>query len=47
MKQDKRWQNTQDLTNTKHLGYINETYLGKILYTTTPLSPSILDKKGS
>ena len=27
MSQDKRWQNTQDLTNTKHLGYINETYL--------------------
>lgn len=29
MSQDKRWQNTQDLTNTKHLGNINETYSGK------------------
>ena len=40
MSQDKRWQNTQDLTNTKHLGYINETYLGKHTlhhYTITPL----------
>jgi len=26
MSQDKRWQNTQDLTNTKHLGNINEAY---------------------
>lgn len=40
MKQDKRWQNTQDLTNTKHLGNINETHLGENTlhhYTIRPL----------
>ena len=40
MSQDKRWQNTPDLTNTKHLGNINETYLGKNTlhhYTIRPL----------
>lgn len=40
MSQDKRWQNTQDLTNTKHLGNIHETYLGENTlhhYTIRPL----------